>query len=212
VDTRQTREVVAFAGGLLLTILLAALALMGCAPSVVNRAIALDPTVVDYTPSTGDDMAAAFQTLAASLAKGGYGVEVISQAEMIERFGDWAYGMNFRNLRHIYINGSVPVNAQFETLAHEAGHIFHAPFLNREVAEVFAELVGNRVQAYYGSKTAVQTSADYLAKFKHVFGTLPYLEGDMDRAVRVLTGKQAWPPLPPPDVPPHQHPPSHLTH
>jgi hypothetical protein len=129
--------------------------------------------------------------------KGNYTVVVVPEEDILALTkGQSAYGLHERRLRRIILNGGAPPNTQFETLCHEAGHIFHSPQLgydNYGASEVFAELVGNRVQRFYGSKTAVKTSSDYLAGFKHALAFLPFLERDMDFAVEVLTGKRAWP-------------------
>lgn len=176
--------------------------LAGCAPSVVKRAVELDPNTA-YVPTEGDEMGSALKLLVERLEEGGYTVDIASpEAIMMLNQGERAYGLHFRGARRILLNSEVPINAQFETLAHEAGHAFHSPVLQMEsygAAEVFAELVGSRVQEFYGSKSARLTSSDYLARFKHNFAMVKFLQADMDKAVEVLTGKRAWAPLTPPE-------------
>lgn len=172
------------------------LALASCAPSLIDRTVSLGPDTV-YVPTVGDEMGTAMKLLSARLVEGGYTVD-LQPEEVITRLnqGEWAYGLHFRQFKIIALNSSVPVNAQFETLAHEAGHIFHSWALREEsygASEVFAEIVGNRVQQFYGSKTAKRTSSEYLAAFKHALVYLPYLERDIEYGVRVLTGRAEWP-------------------
>jgi hypothetical protein len=173
------------------------MATLGCAPTVVSRAIELDPNTLHYRPTAGAEMQPAFDSLSKTLEQGGWTVQVQPGAALSVLLGredeQAPYGINLGLTRTIYINGDHSVNTQFETLAHEAGHIFHSGSVDRPTAEVFAELVGNRVQRFYGSRTAVKTSSDYLAHYKHAFASLPFLQADMDRAVRVLTGKEKWP-------------------
>jgi hypothetical protein len=174
--------------------LLCVLGMAGCASGVVDRTLTLDPMTVRYTETPGAEMGPALERLTLRLAEVGYTVE---RAEL-----SW-YGLNNIQQRVIVLNGAISVNAQFETLAHEAGHIFHAPGLHQvayPAAEIFAELVGSGVQEFYGSKTATQTSSDYLARFKHAMVFVPMMQRDIDRAIRVLTGKAQWPPLPTFDI------------
>lgn len=170
------------------------LLLSACAPSVIDRTIALSPESY-YTPTPGSDMQPQMDRLIAVLKQGGYTVEVIPDLTLR---GQPVFGLHDRFNRVISISGDLSVNSQFETLAHEAGHAFHSVALFQDsysAAEVFAELVGNRVQRFYGSKTALTTSSTYLAKFKHALAFLPFLERDMEQAVKVLTGQAPWPVL-----------------
>lgn len=169
---------------------------LACATSVIDRAVTLAPTINHYTPTEGDSMRLAMMALTDTLVEGGYKVEIVPDEVMIQRNqGESAFGLHFRQFRLIALNGKYSTNVQFETLAHEAGHIFHGPVDNYAVAEVFAELVGSRVQRYYGSKTATRTSSDYLSRFKYAFPAVRYMQRDMDFAVKVLTNRAPWPEL-----------------
>ena len=153
---------------------------------VIDRASHLPPTA-RYVQTEGEEMREEMAALAETLRRGGYTIHTMPGLQM--------FGFHDGATKTIVLNADVPLNTQFETLAHEAGHAFHAPSLSAysyPTAEVFAELVGNRVQVFYGSRTAVQTSSDYLAAFKWAFTTVPYLRRDMDRAVRVLTNQEPW--------------------
>ena len=163
-----------------------------CAASVMQLATEMAP-LTRYQPTVGDEMRPALEALTKTLQKGEYTVRIVSPAEMITIYGSSAYEINDRRSKTIYLDATESINTQFETLAHEAGHIFHAPMNERDVAEVFAELVGNQVQHFYGSQTATQTSAAYLAQFKHAFPAVQYLRRDMEIAVKVLTNQAAWP-------------------
>lgn len=120
-------------------------------------------------------------------------------AEIIARLKSWgigvvygvaiegAYGSANVARRTIYILPDLSVDAQFDVLAHEAGHFFHPPVIGTDVAELFAEMVSVGVAAHYG-RDVRHSSARYLASRKHVFAAARYLTVDVRAAVASITG------------------------
>lgn len=160
---------------------------------ILRRASALDPHLTRYVPSEGAEMQAALTTLTQTITAGGYTVKIVPLDTIVGILGAPAFGINHYPSRTIYLDEARSVNAQFETLAHEAGHMFHSRAIDRATAQVFAELVGAQVQAFYGSRTALTTSSDYLTHYKHAFAALRFLQKDMRRAVQILTNQAPWP-------------------
>jgi hypothetical protein len=178
--------------GRIIFTLMFALSLSGCAQTLAKR-LEQTPSSVRYAPSKGDEMASAMLDLAHLLSENGYTVNIVPGLEMAARNGgNAAYGMNYYMVRVIFINGDVPINTQFETLCHEAGHIFESAALNPEISELFAEFVGNGIQRHYGSKTALDTSSAYLAARRHLLVFYPLLQQDINHAIRMLTRKSPW--------------------
>jgi len=153
----------------------------GCAPSVVSRAGRIPMAEATYVPTAGETLRGPFRSLVTRLH--GWGIVVVVGPRIPGTFGsmDATTGT-------IYIDPDMPVNGQFEVLAHEAGHLFHSRGLPSDVAEVFAELVSVGVCRYYGHD-ARDSSARYLAGRKSGLASAPYLQQDVERAVKALTGR-----------------------
>ena len=143
----------------------------------------------DYVPTEGDSMAGPLAELEQRLTDWG-----IAIGDLPPTVG--GVGLSSLPARQILLRPGLPVNARFEVLAHEAGHLLQPVTLgNHEVGQVFAELVGVGIQQYYGSTTAEEVAALYLAQFKHAFGAERYLRRDIDYAVKALTGQVPMPVL-----------------
>jgi hypothetical protein len=171
---------------------LAILGCLGCTPRVLRMAEARSHFDARYIPTDGDSMRAPFLDLAGRLERWG-----ITIADLPEQ--DGAFGRASLEQRTIWIKRSLSVNAQFEVLAHEAGHLLQPPALADDaLSQLFAELVGVGVQHFYGSATADETGAAYLSQFKYTFGAARAMRHDIDYAVKALTGQV--------DLPEWRHP------
>lgn len=144
-----------------------------------------------YVETPGDSMEQAFIDLSGRLEAGGITIEEEDDLVNPDN-GQPVYGLTFRPLFLIKLRKNMSVNAKFETLCHEGAHMFQGGYLDYSVAEVFAEIVGARVQNFYGSKTWQTTSSEYLAGFKSGFPSLRYMKVDMDMAYKALIGKIPW--------------------
>lgn len=165
----------------------ALLAVSGCGPRALRLAQDLSHFEATYIPSTGDTMAGPLAELTARLERWG-----VTLGELPAVFSE--VGLTYRADRRILLRVGLSVDARFEVLAHEAGHLLQPPALDDDaVAQLFAELVGVGVQKFYGSRTADRTAAAYLAQFKWTFAMEPYLRRDIDYAVKVLTGQVPLP-------------------
>lgn len=174
----------------LCALLLAAIimALMGCAPVLIRRATAIPHFAAEYRPTPGDDMRPALLDLMARLEAWGVTIEDMPA----DAIAGW--GRAHLHERRIQLNPTLSINGRFEVLAHEAGHFFQPVALeSNAVSQMFAESVGVGVQRHYGSKTAIDVGATYLAGLKEGFPAEPYLRRDIDYAIRALTGQVPFP-------------------
>lgn len=170
-------------------IALAALA-GACAHPVLHLASTIPHHQATYTPTEGDSLQRPLTDLVTRLAGWGIAVE---QADGLSAFGDFT-----PSLRRIRLRSGLPVNAQFEVLAHEIGHIFAPRALDEATGQLFAEIVGYEIARFYGHDASL-VSALYLAQMKHTFGAYRWLKTDIDFAVRAATGRETV--LFPPDRP-----------
>jgi hypothetical protein len=172
--------------------LLLALLLTGCASSsarVLQRASEISHFAAGYTPTPGDDMAGPLAELTTRLEAWGVRVE-----DLPETPGRPMVGLASLEYRVVQIQRGLSVNARFEVLAHEAGHLLQPPGLqDRAVAQLFAELVGVGIGKFYGAKHCEEIAAIYLASFKYVFGAEPHLRRDITYAIEAMTGQRALP-------------------
>lgn len=158
---------------------------------VLKEAVKIPVFKSTYVPATGSEFQWAYDELWGRLEAAGAYVEEIDGL-VNPSTGAKSWGLTFRGDHHIDIEKSVDVNARLEILAHEAGHLFHNGAVSTSEAEVFAELVGANVLAHYGFPGAKEKSAQYLASYKYGFASLPFVESDIDLAVKALIGQIEW--------------------
>jgi hypothetical protein len=170
------------------SVLIAACVLLSaCAPKTLRLAEQINHFAADYQPTPGDSMRAPLEALEKRLADWG-----VTVGEIPPTFG--GIGLASAENRTILLKPGLSVNARFEVLAHEAGHLLQPPTLgDQAVAQLFAELVGVGVQKFYGSQTAELVAARYLAQFKYAFAAEKHLRTDIQYAVEALTGQRPLP-------------------
>jgi hypothetical protein len=168
----------------------------GCASvttTVVKQTIQVPAYKTDYQPAKGDDMAWAYEELWERLNAAGVRVEEI---ENLTYPGTDApvSGLTFRRQKLIQVEKTYDLNGRFEVLCHEAGHLFHNSSLTQAQSEVFAELVGANLQVFYGSNKnrVAYSSSHYLAGYKYGLAMIPFIQLDLDLALKALTGKIDW--------------------
>lgn len=164
-----------------LTAIALAILLIGCAPSVLDRASEIPHGQATYTPTAGTSMGDAFSDIFTLAGLWGFSV--------LYSDGDEAYGRVYIKERRIEIRPDLPLNAMFEVMAHELGHIFQPAMLDTSEGEVFAELVLVDVAKFYGFSSS-RISAQYLAAHKAAFPSAKYLRTDVKLAVEAITGQR----------------------
>ena len=174
-------------------LLLLCVSLWGCTATdrLMRRASAIPTWEAVYTPTTGDSFAGPYQALTARLIAHGIRVEEVPDLYQ-PATGAKVAGLTFRRSRLIQVEATYDLNARFEILCHEAGHLFHPQWLDSTTAEVFAEIVSVRVQRFYGSKTALTVSAPYVAAYKSAFPAMRPMRVDLQKAVDALTGRATF--------------------
>jgi hypothetical protein len=173
------------------TILLAmCVGLSACAPRVLYMAERISHFEATYDETPGDSMAPAFYDLHRRLTDWGV---TIGDLPPEAPYAGIAYGQH----KTILLKPRMSINAKFEVLAHEAGHLLQPPAIEAgsQVGQLFAELVGVEVQKFYGSTTAEKVAAPYLAQMKYAFPAWRWMKRDIAYAVKALTGQiplPAW--------------------
>ena len=158
---------------------------------ILRQAQAIPAINADYKPAKGDSMAGAYKELWERLEAGG--VTVHEEANLVNpQSGTQVWGLTFRNQHHIDIEATADVNARFEILCHEAGHLFHNAALTYAQAEIFAEIVGANLQDHYGVRGAKEKAAAYLAGYKNGADVAKTNKLDIEIAIKALTGKIEW--------------------
>jgi hypothetical protein len=171
----------------LLAILLLPLAVsVNCAPRTLRMAERILALEANYIPTEGDEMAAALDELSGRLTA--WGITIVDLPPTMQGVGRASL-----DARTIWLRPELSPNGRFEVLAHEAGHLLQSPGLDEPTAQLFAEMVGVGIQQFYGSKTAEDVAARYLAGHKHVFGAYRWLRRDIQYAVLALTGQVPMP-------------------
>lgn len=171
------------------------LATWSCASAsrdVVRRATETPNWQAGYLPSAGATMSRALAQLEARLVGAGLTItpfEICAAERSLAAVLGYANGPRLR----ICLDRTLPIDAQFEVLAHEAGHFF---FLGGDddlaARQVFAELVAVEVCAFHGHDIRA-LAARYLARYKHAFGAMRYMRVDFRYAVDALTGRAPMP-------------------
>ncbi len=169
---------------LFLLFLLPLFFLIGCASSYERMVIKTDPFSAHYKPSDGEVMKPALDELIARAATWGVTVRMDTPPPDV-------LGQTFRIEKLILISNQYPINGQFEILCHELGHLFH-PIMENMYNELFAEVVGWKVAEYYHWDIK-RGSAEYVSRFKPALSGLKYLNHDIDRAVKIITGQIPFP-------------------
>lgn len=159
-------------------------AVTGCAPSLRELAVKIPSHEASYTPTTGNTMAPALDALLGQLQS--WGVEVRYEQDMT------GFGLTDMANRIIVLRADMPVNAAFEVLAHEAGHLFQPPSIELLAhAEAFAEAVAVGVAEHYNHPYR-HTAARYMAGIKTGLHILPDVKVDVEFAVKALTGQTEY--------------------
>ena len=174
-------------------LLLLCVSLWGCTATdqLMRRSSAIPTWAAVYTPTTGATFAGPYQELTARLIAGGIRVEEVPDLHQPST-GAKVAGLTFRRSALIQIEATYELNARFEILCHEAGHLFHPVWFDPATAEVFAEIVSVNVQRFYGSKTALTVSAPYVATYKSAFPAMRPMRVDLQKAVDALTGRATF--------------------
>ncbi|HXG88758.1 MAG TPA: hypothetical protein VNJ02_10515 [Vicinamibacterales bacterium] len=159
---------------------------VGCAPSVIEMASKIPHHQATYEPTEGDSMQRALDELLTRVRSWGFEVTYVEGLALPS--GHPIFGRIDSVAHQIELRTPMPVNATFEVLAHELGHLFGPPALDRATGQVFAELVGVGIAAHYGYSSK-RPAATYLAAFKHTFPSVAYLQADIDFAVKAATGQ-----------------------
>lgn len=137
-----------------------------------------------YVP-TGTDLAEGRYLLFKDFVTRLFGVQVIEAIPPNDREA----GAADLSQRLILINATMPFDAKFETLAHEAAHLLQPPNLTSAEAQAWADTVAHYVCREWGLKNEAATVA-YLALFKSaVFAIQTQYEVDLNWAVSVLSGR-----------------------
>jgi hypothetical protein len=160
----------------------------GCAPKTLRMAARINHFAASYIPTPGDEMAGPLAELEKRLT--GWGITISDLPAMAPYSG-----IADAQSRTIQLKPGLSVNARFEVLAHEAGHLFQPPALDSgsQVGQLFAEMVGVGVQKFYDSKTAEKVAAPYLAQLKFAFPSYRWMKHDINYAIRCLTGQEPMP-------------------
>lgn len=169
----------------IVVVVFAGLMLAVCSQSMRELSVEIPQYEGGYKINEGDEWAPALTDLRSRLASWGV---TVGEAAM------QPFGTTDTVNRVIILRQGMPINAQFETLAHEAAHLFQPPSIEiRSHAEVFAEEVAVRVTAFYGHKDYKHASARYIALYKPGLSVLPDLEVDIAYATKALTGRAPLP-------------------
>jgi hypothetical protein len=168
--------------------LVALCGLSACAPKTLRMASRISHFAATYEPTPGEEMADALADLQTRLTTWGITLGDLPPTSPNVGVAD-AHG------KTILIRAGLSVNARFEVLAHEAGHLLQPPSMESGSmhGQVFAEMVGVGVQKFYGSKTAEKVAAAYLAQMKYAFPAYKWMKHDIDYAIRCLTGQEPLP-------------------
>lgn len=164
------------------------LMLAGCAHTVtlIELASAIPAHEATWVPTPGEEMAGPLAEMKARAESWGFRFEPLPPG-----MGD-TWGRISVPSRVVQVRDGLPVNAQFEVIAHELGHIFGPVSLAPDASQVFAEMVAVGVAEYYGHVGYVNTSAKYVAMHKGGFHVAKYVEVDVKFAVRCITGREKF--------------------
>lgn len=152
---------------------------VGCAHPVLSMAEKIPFHAASYEPTSGDSAAKPLADLLARVCSWGMTVEYLEMS---------AFGRYIRPAHTIQLREGLSVNAQFEVLAHELGHVFAPPAIDDMTGQVFAELVGVEIAKFYGYESK-RIAAAYIAQFKHTFSAVKHMRVDLEFAVKAATGQ-----------------------
>lgn len=156
-----------------------------CAPSVRDLAMARPAAMGDYSPPEGATLQMALDRLTAKVGEMGVGVQRVEESGGL-------VGRLASHRRVIYLSSELGVDASFEVLAHEAGHLFHPSYLTKSMSEVFAETIAWKLALRWGYDMR-RSSGRYLASYKDGLDAERIFKQEIQEAVEVLLGAKAIP-------------------
>jgi hypothetical protein len=144
-----------------------------------------------YEPTVGEERTALYEEVRERIRGWGY---------TVDEFGDdcilaecQGFGYTYVGAKLMGIRGSMPGNAKFETIVHEAAHIFQPSVWSqpeqKSESEVWAELVTQGVMRHYGYEGYEEISNKYLLGYKSGADVAKWFEKDIAVTVKFITGE-----------------------
>lgn len=165
-------------------------ALIGCGPTLQQRTLETPSADSKYDPPQTDTMVKVMDTIQHRLeTEQKVTIQDIDEDTMVALTHSKNWGATDVEGKQILLLAGIPPDARFETLVHEAAHLFHPSGLERSAREVFAEEVMVKVSHYYGWD-ASDRSRRYLAQWKGGYASFPYVQLEFNTAVKAITGRQ----------------------